>query len=482
MGTRTFQMRPYARLLTMIGDQLIKNERIAITEIIKNSYDADADWVKITFKNFGDNYEITSDSKIIIEDNGCGMDEKTIIEHWMNPATPLKEKRKKENAKTKKGRIIQGEKGIGRFALLKLGRCVDVISRMETDEDEYVISYRYDGDHFSENEVQRDLFLDDLPVTLVNRAPERIVSADVDFGARKKKLTNHGTVIEISDLKGRWTEKKVKSVYRDLAKLKFSFLRPSEEDFEIVIYKDAEYKDLKGAYMEDLHNLLSDRYVIKIEKGHFDAGKKEYQFKINGEEKTISLFDAMMKGLSLKAFRDRLEEREKDLEKKNVNMECGSFDFEFYIFDFSAQAPPKYKLNRVEKSIIKDHRIYLYRDSIRVYPYGEPDDDWLRIDMLRGTSSAGAFLSNDQVVGRVDISQEHNPHLKDKTNREGLIEHEDTTEDFIAILQTFLSYIRQKPYDRYRIDLKSKDERKKDHDRFAGNYIEQQLNKLMDMS
>jgi len=111
MNKNTFKIRPYARLLTMLGDQLIKNEQIALIELIKNAYDADADWVKLSFENFGDNLEVFANSKIIIEDNGEGMSLETIEKGWMNPATPNKfvkkanqkrQKRKKELYKEKK--------------------------------------------------------------------------------------------------------------------------------------------------------------------------------------------------------------------------------------------------------------------------------------------------------------------------------------------------------------------------------------------
>ena len=71
--SESLKIRPYARLLTMLGNQLIKDERIALIELIKNSYDADANWVKVTFENFGEKYEVLSNSKIIIQDNGDGM-------------------------------------------------------------------------------------------------------------------------------------------------------------------------------------------------------------------------------------------------------------------------------------------------------------------------------------------------------------------------------------------------------------------------
>jgi HSP90 family molecular chaperone len=107
--TKAMKLRPFSRLLTMLGEQLIKNERIALIELIKNSYDADATWVKVTFSNFKDNYGLTKDSEIIIEDNGHGMDIDVIEKHLLNPATPEKKRRKDVKNTTVKGRI-QGEK------------------------------------------------------------------------------------------------------------------------------------------------------------------------------------------------------------------------------------------------------------------------------------------------------------------------------------------------------------------------------------
>ena len=114
-----------------------------------------------------------------------------------------------------------------------------------------------------------------------------------------------------------------------------------------------------------------------------------------------------------------------------------------------------------DKKIIREHRIYLYRDGLRVMPYGDPEDDWLQIDIARGTIRADEFLSNDQVVGCVYISKEENPKLIDKTNREGLIEDGRALDDFITVLQLILKYLRKKPFAQYLINK----QRKKDIDR-----------------
>ena len=173
------KIRPYARLLTMLGDQLIKNETIALIELIKNCYDADATVVKVTFEGFeedGEKYTITNNSKIIIEDNGCGMDEDTILKHFLNPATPEKKYRKTDRERTLLGRIMQGEKGIGRFASLKLGKKITVITKTEESAKEYVVTLDlspYDEDFT--NELKKPLFLDELATSVVACVPTEFV-------------------------------------------------------------------------------------------------------------------------------------------------------------------------------------------------------------------------------------------------------------------------------------------------------------------
>lgn len=146
--------RPYARLLTMLGDQLIKDERIALVELIKNSYDADASWVKVTFSGFGDFFEVTSSSTITIENDGTGMKRDVLENHWVSPATPIKMLEKTLKDTTEKGRKIQGEKGIGRFAILKLGKTVSIVTRPKDTDSEYKLGFdfaRYDDDFLTDN-------------------------------------------------------------------------------------------------------------------------------------------------------------------------------------------------------------------------------------------------------------------------------------------------------------------------------------------
>jgi signal transduction histidine kinase len=453
---KNLQIRPYARLLTMLGEQLIKNERIALIELIKNSYDADADWVKVTFENFKDNFWHVKNSKILIEDNGYGMTRDVIENHFLNPATP--EKLNKKNADkryTVKGRVIQGEKGIGRFAILKLGKRIIITTRPQNEDVEYVITYdfsKYDNDFLEENGKKKTLFLEDLRVSVSERKPEYFIARTVLLGTRKKNSGGFGTLIEICDIKGSWTEEKVNFIFQDTVKLNSIFSIKKEQEFQVLFYKNKEMLTYHKDYLEKLQFLMENQAVFRITNGNFNAKTLTFSYKMNEIPIKIKITNPIITGLKL--FKSRFGNAAKVLATRKI--ECGSFSFGFYIFDFSAKAPAKYQLDTEDKGIIKGHRIYLYRDNVRVYPYGEQEDDWLKIDAHRGTIAAGDFLSNDQVVGYVNITQKENPLLKDKTNREGLIENGNATDDFTTLLQTFLEYIRKHPYEQYKNDNRNK--------------------------
>lgn len=461
------QIRPYARLLTMLGDQLIKNELIALVELIKNSYDADASWVKVSFVGFGADYALTESSKIVIEDDGCGMNADILRKHWLNPATPDKLKRKVLSPKTQKGRILQGEKGIGRFAIFKLGKKISITTRrqqqdekgrfIELGEDfENVLVYdfsKYDNDFLLENGEEKDLFLEHLTVELTESLPVEIVEKEINLGTTKRKRNPYGTRIEITDLKTKWSEDKVTRIQQNIGKLQPIFSSNDSADFSVWIYKDSEIHESQDSYKTELQNCLDNKAVLKVTNGFYDCQTNTIGFEINNQPIELTFKDPDIRGLAQFKHFAKLEE-------KGEAVECGSFKFEFYIFDLNVDSenPSKYYLNKDEKRVIKEHRIYLYRDDVRVMPYGDPEDDWLRIDIARGTIRADEYLSNDQVVGCVYISQEENPNLKDKTNREGLIEEGRALEDFIGVLQLILRYLRKKPFAQYLIDKQRRSE------------------------
>ncbi|MDD2433532.1 MAG: HAMP domain-containing sensor histidine kinase, partial [Clostridia bacterium] len=372
-------------------------------------------------------------------------------------------KRKSITQKTPKGRILQGEKGIGRFAIFKLGKTIKIASRKQLTDDkgvpldkgesiENILIYdfsQYDEEFLRENGEERELFLDDLKVEFIQQKPTFITVKTIELGNIRKERDPYGTIIEISNLKTNWTEARVKRIQSEIGKMQPIFSTEESTDFHVWVYRNDKVHPSQDLYKQKLINCMERKPVFKITDGKYSENDKIISFKSNSQDKILRFTDSEVKGLS--PFKDYFK-------TEDYKTECGDFGFEFYIFDLDAESDTKYALDREEKKIIKEHRIYLYRDDIRVLPYGDPDDDWLKIDMARGTISAGEFLSNDQVVGCIYITQRGNPKLKDKTNREGLIEEGKALEDFINILQLVLKYLRKIVYQKYLIDKKRRKE------------------------
>ena len=442
MKSEALSFRPYARLLTMLGDQLIKNERIALVQLITNAYDADADRVEIRFEDFNKNMTLNARSHIVVRDDGAGMTDETVRAQWMNPAAPQKylDKMQGKRRTPGKNRVVQGEKGIGRFAVLKLGRVITVTTRPRHALSETVLSYdfsRFDDDFVYENDRPKEIFLDQIEIDCSWTEPKQLPRA------------KHGTVIEIRKLKGNWNERMIKRLCQDVSNLTDPVSRitgrKASDRFEIAIFCNGERRSVEADRVETLKSLIEDKPVLSIQ-GKYQSGKNAFSFKTDAGEDEISLQDAKITGLWV--WRNRFGRKVVSAGSERT-YQCGSFTFQFYIFDFSRGIDGRHVLKQVEKKLLKGHRVYLYRDNMRVYPYGDPNDDWLSIDVTRGTGRAGDFFSNDQIIGWIDITQEGNPKLRDQTNRDGLIETDGAAHDLIFLVQTFLSCIKQHLYGRY---------------------------------
>lgn len=445
------RFRPHARLLTMLGEHLIKNDQIALVELVKNAYDADATEVRVDFRGFDPDLHPTSSSSIVITDNGTGMHADLLRRAWMSPATPEKLRRKTRNPTTQLGRILQGEKGIGRFAVFKLGSSLTLTTRVARAETESCLRLDISDDidkgtpdsllTFPEKQREAmtgdgERYLDEISADLAVSSPKVFDDAG---------LYEHGTQIEIRNLRSEWSLGKAKIVFSDLERLQPVMWHADDvrEDFKVEFYANGESLNFRESRDEDLGAIL-EHAVLTVTNGRVDVEAREIRLDLNGRSIVLNLDGPEVRGL--RPFRERFGAATED---ESPKFSCGSFGFEFHVFDIANNAPSEYKLDRQEVSILRDHRIYLYRDGVRVYPYGDRDDDWLQVDVIRGTQSARSMFSNDQTVGFVSISQRDNPQLQDKTNREGLLEQGNATRDFVSLIQTVLSYLRSKPYEQY---------------------------------
>lgn len=445
--TEQLTIRPYARLLTMLGEQLIKNERVALVELLKNSYDADATMAKVIFAGFGDGLRVQPSSALILVDDGDGMSEDVVRDHWLNPATAVKAHIKANELRTAKNRSIQGEKGIGRFAMFKLGSAATIITRAREADYELVVDYdlAFLDDDLQMTQPGVSRFLDQVGVQFRRREPEIFEGSS---GAGNQSV--HGTRIEIRNLRSSWSMRAATRVFEDVLRLQplvpARDFEPPEagSEFRVEFWDDDDELPFRTDFERRLTLLFDERAVLSVD-GLVDGAKGELLLEFDEKVESFGIHDPALAGLNVhkKYFGERQRARDSD------SLACGSFSFSFYIFDLSATSPSEYRLDADDKALVKNHRIYLYRDGVRVLPYGDPEDDWLQLDVLRGTQGASRVLGNDQTVGFVHISHALNPQLRDKTNREGLLDEGDAYGDFVAILQTIAAYIRTKPYARY---------------------------------
>jgi signal transduction histidine kinase len=421
--------KPYARLMNIIGDQLITDKKVAVIEVVKNSYDADAEAVQVRFfnmGNYGKSYLTEKEQPFIeIEDDGDGMTLDIIQNVWLRPATPSKlDKKKQKQNKTEKGRIIQGEKGIGRFAIHKLGEKIEVYTKAEGHNE-----IKLDMDFTEFNPEKADLFnqpltnyklLDEVNNSwFVNDPPEEI-----------KKLK--GTLIRIYNLRENWRIKDFEELYKSIQRL----IPPIDEnaeklgvnfkqDFSVEMFKNGEiYSSEEVTTFKDVIERAQYTMIGTVSKDGI----------VNFEYKSTSPFRKFEKEINLLSKEQLAKNNyvsyaiERWFLKQGRKPYCGSFSFTFYAFDLSK--PDKTILNRDIEKFIKDNFVFVLRDGVRVYPYGEKGIDWLNLDKLRATFRAGQFISYNDLTGFVYISQGGNPLLRDSTNRQGIMDIDGALDDF----------------------------------------------------
>ncbi len=397
MPTRKVYFKPRARLLLLLGDQLIRDPGVAVFELVKNAFDADSPNATVTMSRM----ENPSRGQIIVEDRGSGMDADTVSGVWLEPGTDYRIKEKQKGQPTPKyKRVPIGEKGVGRFAAHKLGNKVRLITRAAQSA-EVVVEIDW------ENDFKQKRYLEEVEIKVVERTPEHF------------KGTKTGTRLEITQLRDSWSRGMVRDLARAVSAISSPFSGVGDFKTTLVLEDHEEW----------LYGLVNVREVLKFSL---------YQAKcfIKGEKLTYDYQFTPFPGMNRLKARSVTRSLPLGWGRKSVNLEdhnVGPVDLRLYIFD---QDPKVLTLSEVaDKKGLKEFLngsggIRVYRGGIRVYDYGERGNDWLGLGGRR-VNIPTKRLSNNQVVGAVSldirksIDLEKNRGLIEKTNREGFVENAD---------------------------------------------------------
>lgn len=408
-------LRPKARLLRTLGSDLISSDKVALIELVKNSYDADARVVLIRFqgpleKGLG---------KVEIWDDGHGMDAATLRNSWLDIATDTK----KRNPASSAGRRVLGEKGIGRLAAGRLGDEMLLVTRMQGASE---VNLLIDWTDFD----REDAYLDQIEVAWDIGKPKYFSDAGKamhTFQTAGIELDQwgHGTVLQIDKLSRTWVRDDLLELRTALTRL----MRPRPNRYTTKIADDShepefqifleltdvanEIEDLAGP-IQPSEELQTPHYSLS---GSVDEhGYAELHY---AQEYPPYVEDIGIKQLWIDGKR---------------TPQAGPFDFEINVWDrdkdalnrtLNSSAPDGVEASTRDLKGFRDtlsevSGVSIYRDGFRVLPFGESGDDWLGLD-LRRVQAPTRRVSNNQIIGHVFIGSDTNSGLKDQSNREGIL-------------------------------------------------------------
>lgn len=363
-------------LKSVLGSELITNDEVAIFELVKNSFDANASNVDIYF----------NDDVIIVADNGFGMSQDDIEKKWLFVAYSAKKQLATDfRHEIADRRRYAGSKGIGRFSSDRLGEIVVLQSRPIMEANGAVHSLRVDWNRFDDNHFDR---FESIPVDYSERISGFDLPADLPPIA-------HGTVISIEKLRKSWKRDDILRLKSALSKLINPFGAESD-GFRIVIHAPAEQADdlRRIAQYENSPDELSPNSLVNGQVGNFI-------FSTLQEKTTFIEVRIADDGRLETTLTDRGELIYRIREPNDYKLlENSGFFAKVFFLNQSAKMT---FAKRMGVPSVQFGSIFLFRNGFRVFPTGEEGDDWFGIDR-RKQQGYSRFLGTRDVIGRVDVS------------------------------------------------------------------------------
>jgi len=385
--------RTNALLKNIIGKDLITDDNVAVLELVKNSFDAGSDTVKIVFKNLISNDDIfieefptSKSSKLFIIDEGIGMSEFDISEKWLNIAYSEKKEKSEEF-----GRILAGNKGVGRFSCDRLGEYLTIYTKKV--QDEFYNKLFIDWTVF-EKEGEIDFNIQDIDYEI-----EKIESTDL-FNLTGIEPFNKGTVLEISSLREEWIPSKIIDLRRQLERL----INPNQAfkkgSFGIeIIAKDYLQHDSHENEFNRVNGIVENKIFKNLD---FRTTSIQSIIDDDGEYITTVLQD---RGNQIFTIR----ERNPYSQLSNIKITI------FYLNSYSKA----YFTKQTGVKSVDFGSIFLFINGFRIPPYGDVGDDWLGMEIRKGQGHS-RYLGTREIVGRIEITDNKNK-FKIISSRSGVV-------------------------------------------------------------
>jgi len=384
--------RTNALLKSIIGKDLITDDNIAVLELVKNSFDAGSKKVDITFKNILKNddsdkikFPTSASSKLIIKDEGIGMAEFDITEKWLNIAYSEKKEKKEEF-----GRVLAGNKGVGRFSCDRLGRFLTIYSKKKGEPyNKLFIDWKV-----FEKEGQIDFNIQDVEFEIENLNEKDFISST---GYSKFES---GTILEIACLREYWHSNKIVSLKRQLERLINPNQAFKKSDFVVKIIASEFVQHDKE--QEDYNKINGDVKNKIFEKLDFRTSSIQAKIDAKGEFITTTLQD---RGNEIFLLKER-----------NLFSQLSNIDISIFYLNTYAKA---YFTKQTGIKSIDFGSIFLFINGFRIPPYGDIGDDWLGMEMRKGQGHS-RYLGTREIVGRIEINDE-TEKFKIISNRSGVV-------------------------------------------------------------
>lgn len=470
----SFNLSVSSRHVGQMGRELMTNSVTSLVELVKNSYDADAAGVKISFKNILSDYP-----SIEIIDTGFGMSRSDVLKKWAVIGTNNKLK----SLYSPGGRKQAGKKGIGRFSVESLAEIAEIISFSKNELPfKFQVNWnKYEG--LDLNSIKSSLNLLKIDgkhkesAHFLKRQFEYI-SLNSKFPKKIQLLVSEATQSENFSYKLFLNNPKLyKFIEEKLIGILDIYDKDNENDEKIEDINH-QIEELTKEEENEYRKALSDVYkkvgisnnevftglIIKLKYlrhewtlKDINKVKKEMRLLISPQTLENNIFQPIIDAKEFDLDEDHIVNNILNLHTAKVVAEvvengnkilinyfrkdgsqiprlvleqtrpllCGNVKLTIYFFLIEAPSLKDENTNFAQaREILKEYcGVKIYRDGFRVKPYGESGNDWLFLDSVKTKDTHNFKVGNNQVIGTIQLTEQDNPLLIDATNREGIIEN-----------------------------------------------------------